>query len=73
MENKEELIIKYFNHQLAPDEQKLFDQWMKEDEEFKTQVNFESSVQEALKRNERAELKSFLQSEKGKTGWSKIS
>lgn len=62
MENKEELIIKYFNHQLAPDEQKLFDQWMKEDEDFKTQVNFESSVQEALKRNERAELKSFLQS-----------
>lgn len=60
MENKEEIIIKYFSHQLEPDEQKLFDQWMKEDEDFSDQVKFEKSVQEALKRNERAELKSFL-------------
>jgi hypothetical protein len=60
MENKEEFIFKYFNHELESDEQKLFDQLLKEDEEFGNQVKFEKSVQEALKRNERAELKSFL-------------
>jgi hypothetical protein len=60
MENKNEYIIKYFNHQLEPNEQKLFDQWMMNDTDFINQVKFEKSVQEALKRNERAELKSFL-------------
>ncbi len=61
MQSKEELIIKYFSRQLDAEEQKIFDQLMLDDTDFKNQVNFEKSTQEAIKRNERADLKRFLQ------------
>ncbi|HUH74387.1 MAG TPA: hypothetical protein VLZ75_08250 [Chitinophagales bacterium] len=61
MQSKEELIIKYFSRQLDAEEQKIFDLWMLEDIDFKNQVEFEKATQEAIKRNERDDLKRFLQ------------
>lgn len=61
MQSKEELIIKYFSRQLDAEEQEIFDQWMLDDIDFRNQVNFEKSTQDAIKRNERADLKRFLQ------------
>jgi len=60
MEN-EELIHKYFQDKLTPEEQNQFDKLLKEDTDFKEQFEFENNVQEIIKDKERTVLKDKLQ------------
>ncbi len=56
------LIEKFFTQKLSDSEQIQFDKLFLENSSFRKQVEYELSVKEAIKRNERAELKVFLQS-----------
>lgn len=60
--HQREIVHKYLNGELTPDEQVQLDAWMKEDPTFKEEIAYEKNVQKAVVRNERAALKKYLQS-----------
>ncbi len=59
--DKEILIEKYFEKQLSSNEKQLFDEALKNDEEFKTAFDFEKSVKDGIHFQERDALKKMLQ------------
>jgi len=56
----EELINKYFGKRLSESEQKQFDQLMKDDDEFRTEVEFLTEMRDGIALSKRAELKSEM-------------
>jgi tetratricopeptide (TPR) repeat protein len=62
MEEKEELIEKYFEKSLSAEEQVHFDQYLKTDPEFAAEVAFQKNVKEAIEANKRDDLKLRLKS-----------
>lgn len=62
MEEKEELIEKYFEHSLSAQEQDLFNEYLKNDKEFAAEVLFQKNVRQAIQANKREELKLKLSS-----------
>ncbi len=61
MMNKEELLHKYFLDELTSEEETMFTTLLEDDEEFKTQFEFEKSVQRVIKHNKRVDLKKKIQ------------
>lgn len=64
MENSDRayLLDKFLKNQLTAEEQQQWDRLLDEDTAFKEQAFFEKDVKKAITRNERQELRSFLQS-----------
>jgi len=60
--DKDDLLGKFFNGKLDPEEQQTFDRLLKEDAAFRQQVTFERNVRKAITLTERARLKQELQS-----------
>ena len=56
-----ELIDKYFSNSLSPKEQKLFNELLQNDQNFKTEFLFQKDLQLALAKNEQYNLKNSLQ------------
>lgn len=58
--DKEILIEKYFERQLSENEKQLFEETLKNDEDFKTAFEFEKSVKDGIHLLERDSLKTML-------------
>jgi hypothetical protein len=58
--DKEILLEKYFEGQLSTDEKQLFDEALKNDEDFKTAFEFEKDVKDGIHLLERDSLKKML-------------
>lgn len=59
--DKELLLYQYFSNQLTPEQQKVFDNLLETDTDFKSQFLFEKDLQRAIRAQEKEELKSKLQ------------
>ncbi|MGO3706349.1 MAG: hypothetical protein ACTJGD_00795 [Mesonia hippocampi] len=55
------LIAKYIQHKLTPQEQEEVKRLLKEDEDFKKEVSFQLTLQAAIKQEEGAKIKEYLQ------------
>lgn len=74
MMDKEQLIERYFENQLSPEEQKILQGFLDSDAEFAQEFAFQKNVKQAISLNERDELKKKLQSfEKPRTTINRIS
>jgi tetratricopeptide (TPR) repeat protein len=58
--DKETLINSYFENSLSKDQLKEFEQLMKTDSEFASEVDFQKELQHSFKKNERQEIKQML-------------
>lgn len=58
--DKEQLIQRYFSNSLTQEEKVLLDDFLKNDEEFKNQFDFELDLQKVIGQAKRMELKSKL-------------
>ena len=58
--DKEALINGYFENSLGQDQLKEFEQLLKTDPEFATEVDFQKELQQSLKKNERQEIKQMF-------------
>ncbi|MBB4118374.1 hypothetical protein GGR32_000648 [Mesonia hippocampi] len=54
------LIAKYIQHKLTPEEQEEVKRLLEEDEDFKKEVSFQLTLQAAIKQEEGAEIKEYL-------------
>lgn len=57
----EELIDKYFTNSLSPQEQLLFNEYLQNDEEFKSEFLFQKDLKAVVASNQREDLKKTLQ------------
>ncbi|MBQ4915785.1 tetratricopeptide repeat protein [Maribacter sp. MMG018] len=58
--DKEQLLYNYFSDRITPEEQKLLDQLLETDKEFRQQFNFENDLKQVIREKENSELKSRL-------------
>lgn len=58
---KEELIDKYFTNSLSAQEQQLFNEYLQNDEEFKSEFLFQKDLKAVVASNQRDDLKKTLQ------------
>ncbi|MFK7814517.1 MAG: hypothetical protein AB8B59_18620 [Maribacter sp.] len=58
--DKEELINGYFENSLSPDQLTEFEQLLKKDSEFSSEVDFQKELRVSLKKNERQEIKQMF-------------
>lgn len=56
-----DLIDKYFNNSLSPKEQLLFNEFLQNDEEFKSEFLFQKDLKTVITKNQREDLKKTLQ------------
>ncbi|WP_299319204.1 hypothetical protein [uncultured Maribacter sp.] len=61
MMDKEQLLLKYFDGSLTPDEKVNFNQFLESDAEFKTQFEFEKDVKSVVRKTENNSFKKMLQ------------
>lgn len=59
--DKELLLYHYFSNQLTEEQQKLFDDLLETDADFKSQFEFEKDLQQAIRKQEKQDLKAKLQ------------
>lgn len=60
--DKEQLLERYFEHQLSEEEQNILQNYLDTDASFAEEFAFQKNVKQAITLNERAELKKKLQS-----------
>ncbi|MBD0777360.1 tetratricopeptide repeat protein [Maribacter sp. ANRC-HE7] len=58
--DKEQLLYQYFANQLTEDRQKLFNELLENDPDFKTQFEFEKNLKRVIKKNQKENLKQKL-------------
>lgn len=58
--DKEQLLYNYFANRLTPEQEKMLDQFLETDSEFKEQFDFENDLKQVIRNEEAQDLKSKL-------------